>query len=378
MLWKQIAKDIRKEWSWAVFYVIVTTITLMAVLYLSISFSSVKKQSSIIRSFIDKNVVIFEFMTTQMKPAVDNSDQFEQKESNSGDILDYLQNNLSAAGKAGSYVFVANDGYADEKYEQILILFGKYSSLLDLKYDSQMALYVPEKDKNDIDNHLSVAGQKIKVVNFIDPNFSLFHPLSYFEAGNPMLTKTLVLCTRDFSLVQRMFPWWRLHDEVFGRMVLVNPTDEEVLELQNMMYKRYGRVYKGISTEDFTKITTVASMRAHRLYVWFYVMSGLLLLLLLLLNIIRLIEVHVAEYTINHLYGAPIHIIQRRVGGFVLVLNTLPVIGMVYVLTVNNMELWYLLLLIILLIIFLYMFAARYTKNRIGTLNSLENLRRDY
>ncbi len=50
-----------------------------------------------------------------------------------------------------------------------------------------------------------------------------------------------------------MFPWWELTSEVFGRMVLLNPTDAEVSYLQTMFYNKYGTIYKGISTEEFTK-----------------------------------------------------------------------------------------------------------------------------
>lgn len=63
MVWKQILKDLRKEWAWAFFYTVVATMIAMAILYLSVSFSSVQRQSAAIRSFIRQNVVMF-----QMKP----------------------------------------------------------------------------------------------------------------------------------------------------------------------------------------------------------------------------------------------------------------------------------------------------------------------
>lgn len=63
MVWKQILKDLRKEWTWAFFYTVVATMIAMAILYLSVSFSSVQRQSAAIRSFVRWNVVMF-----QMKP----------------------------------------------------------------------------------------------------------------------------------------------------------------------------------------------------------------------------------------------------------------------------------------------------------------------
>ena len=128
MVLKQVLRDIQKEWTWAIFYIIVATMTAMAILYLSVSFSSVRKQYSSIRSYIDKEVVMFQFMPTQMEPASSN-----RQISNSPDVISYLQHNLSADGNAGSYVFIGNDGFVDAKYGSILILFGQYGNLAGLR-----------------------------------------------------------------------------------------------------------------------------------------------------------------------------------------------------------------------------------------------------
>lgn len=373
MVLKQVLKDIRKEWTWAFFYTIVETMTVMAILFLSISFSAVQKQYSSIQSFIDKKVVMFQFMSTQMEPAGG-----KQQISRTFDFIGYLQHAFSAKGNAGSYVFIGNDGYVDTKYESILILFGQYSSLVGLDYESPMALFVPEVHKEDIGKRFTVGEQKIEVTGAVGSDFDLFHPLYYLSAENPMLSNTLILCTQDFQSVNKMFPWWGLSNEISNRMVLVNPSDEEINQLQMIFYGQYGAIYKGISTEDFTQTTTIASIRAHRLYMLFYTLSDGLLLLLLLCSIIRMIETHITDYTIHHLYGAPVRIIQRRVGGFVLSLNALPIIGVIFVLSVNQMTLWYLLPLSIILVLILYIFAAYYAGKRIGTLSSLGNLRRDY
>ena len=373
MVLKQVLRDIRKEWSWALFYTVVATMIVMAISFLYASFSSVRKQSSSIQSFIDQKVVMFQFMPTQMEPA-----EGGRQASESFDLMKYLQLNLSEEGNAGSYVIVGNDGYVDDKYESILILFGQYSSLAGLNYGSPMALFVPEAHKEDVGTQLTVAGQTIDVIDTVGSDFDLFHPLYYIDSENPILSNALVLCTRDFQTVNSMFPWWGLTSEVFGRMVLLNPTDAEVSYLQAMFYNQYGTIYKGISTEEFTKTTTIASMRAHRLYMWFYILSGVLLLIMLMCNVIRMVEAHVADYTVHHLYGAPVRLIQQRVGGFVFSLNILPIVGVLFILAVYELTLWYLLPLCMVLILALCVFAACYAGKRIGTLNSLGNLRRDY
>ena len=66
MVIKQILRDLRKEWSWAFFYAVVATMIAMAILYLSVSFSSVQRQSAAIRSFVDQNVIMFQLKTVQM------------------------------------------------------------------------------------------------------------------------------------------------------------------------------------------------------------------------------------------------------------------------------------------------------------------------
>jgi len=378
MVLKQIIKDLRKEWSWALFYTIVATMIAMAILYLSVSFSSVQRQSAAIRSFIDQNVIMFQLKSVQMEPNWEPAAPANQQQQNPIDIMEYLQSNLSREGKAGSFVFVGNDGYVDPKYKQILILFGQYSSLAGLKYDGDMALFVTETNREDVGKTFTISGQEIIVVSRTGANFNLFHPLFYIDSNDQMLSDTLILCTKDFQAVNKMFPWWGLSSEVFGRMVLVNPADAEIEQLQRMFYEQTGTLYTGTSTKAFTQISTSASIRAHRLYILFYIMSGALLIVLLICNIIRVIETHIAEYTVHHLYGAPIRTIQRRVGGFVLALNILPIIGILFVLFRNEMTLWYVLPMCIALIIGLCLFAATYASRRIGTMNNLSNLRRDY
>lgn len=378
MVLRQIIRDLRKEWAWAVFYTVVATMIAMAILYLSLSFSSIQKQSTSIQSFIDKNVIMFQLQNVEMEENREVGISVNERQQKTVDVMEYLQSSLSEEGKAGSFVFVGNDGYVDPKYQQILILFGQYSNLAGLGHDVDMALFVPETHREDIGKKFIISGQELEVVGSTGPKFSLFHPLYFIDSNDFMLSNTLILCANDFKMANEMFPWWGLSSEVFGKMVLVNPSDIEIEQLQNLFYEKSGTLYTGISTEDFTQVTTFASIRAHRLYIWFYVLSGVLLIILLICNIIRVIETHVAEYTVHHLYGAPIRTIQKRVGGFVFALNILPIIGIIYVLLVNEMTLWYMLLLCVSLIIGLCLFAAIYAGGRIGNMNSLKNLRRDY
>ena len=178
MVLKQIIKDLRKEWSWALFYTVVATMIAMAILYLSVSFSSVQRQSAAIRSFIDQNVIMFQLKSVQMEPNREVAAPANQQQQDHIDIMEYLQNNLSRDGKAGSFVFVGNDGYVDSKFKQILILFGRYSNLAGLKYDGDMALFVTETHREDVGKTLTISGKEIEDVSSAGANFNLFHPFS--------------------------------------------------------------------------------------------------------------------------------------------------------------------------------------------------------
>lgn len=157
MILKQILKDLRKEWTWAFFYTVVVTMTAMAIVYLSISFSSVSKQFSFIESFIENNVVMFNLMVTEMERAPNESDSTEKPIASFSDKMNYLQESLSSEGKAGSFVFVGNDGYVDDKYKQILVLFGQYEKLAGLDSSESMALFVPEISSEDVGSTVELA-----------------------------------------------------------------------------------------------------------------------------------------------------------------------------------------------------------------------------
>lgn len=164
MVWKQILKDLRKEWAWAFFYTVVATMIAMAILYLSVSFSSVQRQAAAIRSFVRRNVVMFQMKNVQMEPNPEGAASANRQQKNPDAVLDYLQHSLSADGKAGSFVFVGNDGYVDKKYTQILILFGQYSTLAGLHYDGDMALFVPEAHREDAGGSVTISGREIETV----------------------------------------------------------------------------------------------------------------------------------------------------------------------------------------------------------------------
>lgn len=75
----------------------------------SVSFSELflgAEAVSGIRSFVRRNVVMFQMKTVQMEPNPEGAASANRQQKNPDAVLDYLQHSLSADGKAGSFVFV--------------------------------------------------------------------------------------------------------------------------------------------------------------------------------------------------------------------------------------------------------------------------------
>ena len=374
----QIIKDLRKEWSWVLFYSVVATMTLIAVLYLSMSFSHIQRQSQFIRSFVRHDVVMFQEKTLPLEPNSEAAFHKETHGQDSSDLGSYLQHILSEKGNAGSYFFIGNGGEVNSKYDQILILFGQYGKLMGLDRDEEMVLFTPKTHREDVGKTISISGRPIKVLDCFQDDFLLFHPLYSFDASESFFSNTLILCTTDFQTVEDLFPLWKLKREVFERMVLIHPSYKEVETLQDVFYKNFGTLYEGVPTEDFTRVTTFTSIRAHKLYLLFYILAGILLVVFFVCNIIRVIEAHIADYTVHHLYGATVRTIMLRVGGFVFAVHLPLLLGILWFILISGKMSRYVFPLSFISTLSICLFAAEYAAKRISTMNELSNLRRGY
>lgn len=376
MIIKQIIRDLRKEWSWVLFYVIVSTMTVMAVFYLTLSFSIVKRNARGMQSFIDQKVTLFEEETLPLQPKDEEALHQATHEQDPTHLISALQQMFSQSGRAGSFVFVGNEGKENPEYDQILILLGQYAELTGLRDNEETVLFVPDTHKEDDGKMISVAGSSYRIAGTFSDDYLLFHPSYSFDGRD--LSNTLILCTKDFQTVNDMFPWWNLQREVFRRMVLIDPLTEEVETIENLYYKHFGTLCRGISTERYAQVSMDASIRAHKLYLVFYVLSGILLLIFFICNMIRVMETHMRDYTIHHLYGATVRTIMWRVGGFIFVVH-LPLLSIIlWMIMISGTTLWYVFPLSLLATLGISFFAAEYVAKRIGMMNALSNLRRDY
>lgn len=376
MIIKQIIRDLRKEWSWVLFYVIVSTMTVIAVFYLTLSFSIVKRNARGMQSFIDQKVTLFEEEMLPLQPKDEEALHQATHEQAPTQLISVLQQFFSQSGHAGSFLFVGNEGKENPEYDQILILLGQYAELTGLRDNEETVLFVPDTHKEDVGKMISVAGSSFRIAGSFSHDYLLFHPSYSFDGRD--LSNTLILCTKDFQTVNDMFPWWNLQREVFRRMVLVDPVTEEVETIENLYYKHFGTLCRGISTERYARVSMDASIRGYKMYLLFYVLSGILLLIFFICNMIRVMETHMRDYTIHHLYGATVRTIMWRVGGFIFVVH-LPLLSVIlWMILLSEKTLWYVFPLSFLATLGICFFAAEYVAKRIGMMNALNNLRRDY
>lgn len=376
MIIKQIMRDLRKEWSWVLFYVIVSTMTVVAVFYLTLSFSIVQKNAWFMESFIDQKVTLFQEELLPLQPKDEEALYQATHEQDPTHLISALQQIFSQGGHAGSFVFVGNEWNENPEYDQVLILFGQYAELTGLRDNEETVLFVSDTHKEDVGKMISVAGSSFWVAGSFSDDYLLFHPIYSFGFG--ALSNTLILCTKDFQTVNDMFPWWNLKREVFHRMVLVNPLTEEVETIENLYYKHFGTLCRGISTERYAQVSMDASIRGYKMYLLFYTLSGILLLIFFICNMIRVMETHMRDYTVHHLHGATVRTIMLRVGGFIFLVHVPLLSVILWMIMVSEKTLWYVFPLSFLATLGICFFAAEYVAKRIGMMNALNNLRRDY
>ena len=107
---KQIIWDLRKEWSWVLFYVIVSTMTVFALFYLTLSFSIVKRNARGMQSFIDQKATLFEEEMLPLQPKDEEALHQATHEQAPTQLISVLQQFFSQSGHAGSFLFLVNDG----------------------------------------------------------------------------------------------------------------------------------------------------------------------------------------------------------------------------------------------------------------------------
>lgn len=377
MIIRQVIDNWRREWTWTIFYTVVMTVAAMGIFMLVISFSSISKKARSLQSFVKKNVVLLQMQPVSLQPTQGGQDPARRLPSASPDLKAFLQNAFSSKGHAGSF-FELPAG-RNLPYDTICVLLGEYSSLQNLSYEGSIAVFVPPSHQEDVGKTIRLGNQDLIIQSTCSPNFMIYHPILPYGFGEG--EKYIVLCSRDFDTIRQMF----LHDThepveelALEHLVLVNPSDEELQEIQTKLYKTLGRLYRGITTADFMKTTTIADLRATQLYLSYYVLCSIILVLLAITNIIRMVEANITEYTIHYIYGASLSQLRWQVACFTLTLHILPMVGIGHLILINHLKGASFFPLALAFVLGLSYGMGRYAEKRVGNLRTIQNLRRDY
>lgn len=366
MVWKQILRDLKKEWSWALFYALVTSLMLVGAVLVSFSYRYYIKEMAPARKFVDNNVYYFQSMQLPDNLRVDMSGDVRFKE--------LLREAFLEEGNAGSYV----SGMPVDGFEDMTIVLGKYIDLMGLECPGETRAYVGKGAADRVGSTLEFEGIPVQVAGILPKDFQIYFPTDAFRPTDGAYDQMLILCVRDLETAEEMFPWWGIGNAIRERLILVDPDPQQIDFIQRSALSA-GSVYYANSVESHLKTSTEPLMRNYRTVLLFFVFTAVLLVVLLVCNVLRMVEAKVADYTVHHLYGAPVRLIQRRVGGFVLVINALPALCACYY-PLRDPETYTLAALpaVAALLAGLYLFVSWYVKKRIGTLKGLGNLRRDY
>lgn len=372
-LLKQVKKDIFKQFGWVIFYEVVATVVLMAVILLLMSFSLAINKSKTLNKYIDRNVIYLTEKIVQMEK--DDSTNYGYASSK---ITDFLQNTLSISGKAGSYVTFSKSAASVDDYDYVILLFGQYVDLCGFETENGIAAYVSYSRKDQVGNVINIQDTDLTIKGAAPKDLTIFHPLNIIGPENKMLDNTLFICFNDYSQAISMYGTGQLAYSVLGRYILIDPDTDDIHEFQKVMYSNTGLIYTAASVEDYIRKTSDPELQKGQLFITFYILTGLILAAIMVLNIFRMINANIHEYVIHHIYGAPILLVKQRVALFVLFLHILPLIGALYVLYVNSYMSWYIFPLLIVAIAGLCYMAAFYAGKKISTLRGLDILRRDY
>lgn len=340
----------------------------MGSVFLMGSFTYLLGQYDQAQALINNNVYIFETKNTKIKhdTVIDSSADKEE-------LITFLNESFAKDSNIGSFVFVQNSPFTNYDYDNILILFGSYSECAGFPSTSDLEAYVPENKSNEVGESISFSLKNINVAGTYSDDFSLFHPTYYFDSNH--FNNTLILCCNDFETVNSMFPWDSLSTEVFFRMIVVNPSDEDLKMIEQEYYENFNEVYLSESAETAIQRSTLSTLRAYKLYLIFYVIAGVIFFICTLLNLTNLIKNNLLEYTVHYIYGATLEQIQLRVKMLILILNVIPFIGLLIILYFNRMTQASLILVLAFLVLFMCWYSSTYVKNKIVSLNALEEMR---
>lgn len=339
---KQVLSDLFKEIGWIVLYGFLTAMTIMTFILIGESYKQVAGQNSSISRFVQNNVYMaqiknLEFNSSEQTQSSDFADAAEPVSSggyNSMEELEaYLELGFSSEGNLGSYI---NLPYKNGEYDNLMLYLGKYADLTQFsRPDSQSTVFATSPDLKDmVGNSIQIAVEEFTVDTAVPDNMDLYHPLYYVSADSEILKKTLYVFTEDYALAKKLFPQISA-EYLLNRLIIVNPTEHDLAELRTKIYEGSG-VYTSIqSVKNHLAATEASGTRTHQTYLLFYISASIALMGAMVLNMVRVLNGMMQNYTIHHLFGASGKFIFLRMQLFTVGYNIIPVLGALFIMSLN-------------------------------------------
>lgn len=336
-LLKQVFSDLTKESGWVVFYGFLTAIVLMVFILIGLSYSLVASQNSAISRFTENNITLTQLRSTTYNTASKSENlSFNPKQAETLD--EYYLDVFSEQGNAGTYVIMPGRC----GYQQVILLLGVYADLTPFTRNSSDAVtFAVSYDNKEIAPD-TIAFNGIEYPLYIAPaDMEVYHPLFYMNASSGMLKNTLFVFSRDFNAIKEIFPS-SLYTELQGnpyanRLIFQSPTSQDITRMRNVITQSTGEYVTVQSISDFLKSSTESGVRTHQTYLLFYLMASCVLLGAMLINIYRVLKRKLSEYATHHLFGAPSSFIFARMFLFVLLYHVIPLAGVLFIMSVNQL-----------------------------------------
>lgn len=341
---KQVLSDLFKEIGWIVLYGFLTAMTIMTFILIGLSYKQVAGQNSSISRFVQNNVYMaqikgLEFNISEQTQPLDFANAAEPVSAGGyngmEELESYFELGFSPDGNLGSYI---NLPYKKDGYDNLILYLGKYADLTQFsRPKSQSTVLATSPDLKDmVGKSIQIAAEELTIDAAVPDNMDLYHPLYYVSADSEILKKTLYVFTDDYSLVKKLFPQVSA-EYLLDRLILVNPTEHDLAELRAKIYEGTG-VYTGVqSVKSSLAASETSGTRTHQTYLLFYISASIALMGAMLLNMARALTGMMQSYTIHHLFGASGKFIFLRMQLFTLGYNVIPVLGALFIMSLNMM-----------------------------------------
>ena len=340
---RQVFSDLFKEIGWIILYGFLAAMTIMTFILIGLSYKHVSGQNSAINRFVKNNVYMVQIksceLNTQQTAVSDDSmlsyaePPGEPQQNGADAFIEYFENEFSSEGVLGSYVSIP---YSGNGFSNLIIYVGKYADLTRFSRPAgkSTVIAVSTDRKDMVGETIQLSTEKFTIDAAVPDNMDIYHPYYYAPAGSLELENTLYVFTDSYALINKLFPQ-ASGDALLERLIAVNPTEQELIELRGILYRTTG-MYAGIqSVSSYLASVEASGTRTHQTYLLFYISSSIALIGAMLLNMTRALNFMRPAYSIHHLFGASGKYVFMRMHLFTVGYNIIPFVGILTIMSKN-------------------------------------------